>query len=75
MKNNQTPLKSKSYLIFHTFQFQVDESSAFLVKIFREVFGDVLRQCRKGLGAQGIQRRPFKRCIVKEPKLSLKNTH
>jgi len=42
------------YLIFHALQFQINESPPLLMEVLREVLGDVLRQSREGLGAQGV---------------------
>ena len=41
------------------------------MEVLREVLGDILRQGRKGFGAQGVQRRPFKTRVPKKSQLSL----
>ena len=43
------------------------------MEVLREVFGDILRQGRKGFGAQGVQRRPFKTRVPKKSQLSRHN--
>src|SRR6185436_16165035 len=61
----------KWYLIFHALQLHIDMSPPLFMEVLREVLGDILRQNRKGFGAQGVQRRPFERRVPKKSQLSL----